>query len=108
MTYTLYHVPLLTCTLYIQHMHHVVQCMYMYMLPFQVLQLEARLLRSEQERDKVVESAFHARAQSQTKITQLRTNIQVICTVWKLSIMDMYNHVHEVCTCTCTMSCIFV
>ena len=53
-------------------MHHVIQ----YVL--QILQLEAGLLRSEQERDKVVESAFHVRTQSQTKITQLRTNIQVL------------------------------
>ena len=84
--------------------------MYMYILfPFQILQLEAGLLRSEQERDKVLESAFHARSQSQTKITQLRTIIQVLYKMESLVYMYTYN-VH---TCTCTlymlfMTCVFV
>ena len=43
----------------------------------QVLRMEAGLLRCEQQRDELADSVFHVRAESQNKIKQLRTTIQV-------------------------------
>ena len=58
--------------------------MYMYILLVtaavmcvQVLRMEAGLLRCEQQRDELADSVFHVRAESQNKIKQLRTTIQV-------------------------------
>ena len=43
----------------------------------QVLRMEASLLRCEQQRDELADTVFHVRAESQNKIKQLRTTIQV-------------------------------
>ena len=43
----------------------------------QVLRMEAGLLRCEQQRDELADSVFHVRAESQNKIKQFRTTIQV-------------------------------
>ena len=43
----------------------------------QVLRMEAGLLGCEQQRDELADTVFHVRAESQNKIKQLRTTIQV-------------------------------
>ena len=71
----------------------VIACMFMYMcsavrvfmyilvtvavMCVQVLRMEAGLLRCEQQRDELADTVFHVRAESQNKIKQLRTTIQV-------------------------------